>query len=207
MQSVTRRSFLAFAGSAVALTGLGAGAKLWVGDREAVRPPGGSDENAFAGACLKCDRCRSVCPEGAISLSSLEDGLVSARLPKMDYHKGYCDFCNRCVDVCPTGALRAIDPSYEKLGVAIVQQDRCVAWRTSGGCVKCIEACPYEAISLSSDHPVVDAAACNGCGICEYVCPALVLTSFSGGTRRGIVVVSQGEYERIGDTVVAGEEA
>ncbi|MFR1166695.1 MAG: 4Fe-4S binding protein [Adlercreutzia equolifaciens] len=27
-------------------------------------------------------------------------------------------------------------------------------------------------------HPVVDAAKCNGCGECERICPANVLTSF-----------------------------
>ena len=53
---------------------------------------------------------------------------------------------------------------------------------------------------------MVDPALCNGCGVCENVCPALVYRSFSGGNRRGIKVVTVARYEALGSTAVNGEE-
>ncbi|MFR1638334.1 MAG: 4Fe-4S binding protein [Eggerthellaceae bacterium] len=132
------------------------------------------------------------------------DGFLRARTPKLNFHRGSCDFCGDCQRVCPTGAIGAFDPEADKMGMAVVQKDRCVAYYQ--GCVECQKACPFEAIELDGDgHPVVDADRCNGCGVCEDVCPALVYRSFSGGTRRGIVVVSPSAYARLGKTVVEDE--
>lgn len=44
------------------------------------------------------------------------------------------------------------------------------------GCTACVVSCPAHAISMLSDeegflYPVVDAAACVGCGKCRTVCP------------------------------------
>ena len=131
-------------------------------------------------------------------------GLLQARTPVLDFHKGYCDFCGKCQTACPTGALGSFDPQRDKLGVAVVQKDRCIAYFE--GCVECEKACPYEAIALDDvGHPVIDAAKCNGCGVCENVCPALVYRSFAGGSRRGVVVVAPERYERLGRTTVEGE--
>ena len=153
---------------------------------------------------MKCDRCRSVCHTGVIGVAEVGDGFLRARTPKLNFHRGSCDFCGDCQRVCPTGAIGAFDPEADKLGVAVVQKDRCVAYYQ--GCVECQKACPFEAIALDGDgHPVVDADRCNGCGVCEDVCPALVYRSFSGGTRRGIVVVSPSAYARLGKTVVEDE--
>ena len=115
----------------------------------------------------------------------------------------YC-FDAPCQTACPTGALGSFDPQRDKLGVAVVQKDRCIAYFE--GCVECEKACPYEAIALDDvGHPVIDAAKCNGCGVCENVCPALVYRSFAGGSRRGVVVVAPERYERLGRTTVEGE--
>ncbi|MDR0842978.1 MAG: 4Fe-4S binding protein, partial [Acidobacteriota bacterium] len=79
------------------------------------------------------------------------------------------------------------DTETVRIGVAEVN-DRCVA-RNSGGCDLCGEACPYGAITFDDrKRPVVDANRCNGCGVCENVCPALVLRSYLGGKERGIVI-------------------
>ena len=100
--------------------------------------------------------------------------------------------------------MGSFDPQRDKLGVAVVQKDRCIAYFE--GCVECEKACPYEAIALDDvGHPVIDAAKCNGCGVCENVCPALVYRSFAGGSRRGVVVLAPERYERLGRTTVEGE--
>ena len=204
MTAMTRRSFVGLAAVCAVGAGVGGAGVAFAGEGELLRPPGGQDERALAAACLKCDRCRSVCPTGAVAVASVGDGFLRARTPVLDFHKGYCDFCGKCIEVCPTGALRSFDETAEKLGVAVVQKDRCVAYYQ--GCVECQKACPFEAIALDGDgHPVVDADRCNGCGVCEDVCPARVYRSFSGGTRRGIVVVSPSAYARLGKTVVEDE--
>jgi len=131
----------------------------------------------------------------------LEDGLLEARTPKIDFHEGLCDFCNRCIEVCPTGALKPFDPEMEKIGIAVVMQDYCIAWKNPNTCIKCLEPCSYDAISFENGVPLVNADNCNGCGACEYVCPAHVNRSVTGdmmrGTR-GIMVFSDSEFEKYG---------
>jgi ferredoxin-type protein NapG len=184
---LSRRSFLAATGVAAAMFGLGEAGRA-MKSPELLRPPGAQDEATFLSKCLRCDRCRSVCPTSVIGMAHVEDGILNARTPLMKFHLGYCTFCKKCVDVCPTEALLPFDVKRVKIGVAKVT-DHCIAWG-AGGCVVCHRDCPYHAIALDEHkRPVVDSAKCNGCGLCEKVCPALVLRSYIGGTVRGIEVV------------------
>lgn len=192
--ALTRRTFVGFLGAAAAASALGGGALAFAGDGSLLRPPGGQDEARFISLCVKCDRCRSVCHTGAISLATVEDGFLNARTPTVDFHRGICDFCGDCARVCAVGALAAFNEEIDKIGIAVVQQDRCLSYTQS--CEECVNACPYRAITLDAGrHPVVDAGLCNGCGVCENVCPALVYGRFAGGTRRGIVVRPASEAE------------
>lgn len=202
MSAMTRRSFVGLAAVCAVGAGVGGLGTAFAQGDELLRPPGGQDERALRSACLKCDRCRSVCPTDAISLASVEDGLVSARTPKLDFHKGYCDFCGKCIQVCPTGALRSFDETREKLGVAVVQKDRCLSYFQ--GCNACEDSCAFGAHSFSQGHPVIDGGLCNGCGQCEYECTALVYGTFAGGTRRGIVVLPPQAAAALGGTLVDG---
>jgi ferredoxin-type protein NapG len=206
MTGCTRRSFVGFCTASAVLAGFGGAVKAADGasDTDILRPPGGQFEPAMLATCLKCDRCLSICHTGVISLAKVDDGFMKARTPTMDFHKGGCDFCGDCQKVCPVGALGAFDPAHNRLGTAIVQKDRCVAY--FNGCTECREACPFNAISLDdAGHPVVDSSVCNGCGVCENICPALVYRSFAGGTRRGIVVASPSRFEKLGKTAVEDE--
>ena len=56
------------------------------------------------------------------------------------------------------------------LGNAIVSNINALFCR---GCQKCLEACPYQAISFHKDRVVceVNQALCTGCGSCAVVCP------------------------------------
>jgi len=102
---------------------------------------------------------------------------------------GYCDFCNLCIENCPTGALQAFDPTARWIGGAVVDPTYCIAFEKMGGCRKCADYCPFDAISINDDRrPVVDLARCNGCGVCENICPSASYRSFKGSTRRGINV-------------------
>jgi len=53
--------------------------------------------------------------------------------------------------------------------VAVVSRADCTA---DQGCRFCLAKCPVEALSVDfiDPYPVVDAAKCVGCGICEQVC-------------------------------------
>ena len=123
MTAMTRRSFVGLAAVCAVGAGVGGAGVAFAGEGELLRPPGGQDERALAAACLKCDRCRSACPTGAVAVASVGDGFLRARTPVLDFHKGYCDFCGKCIEVCPTGALRSFDETAEKLGVAVVQNE------------------------------------------------------------------------------------
>ena len=194
--SVTRRDFVIGSASLAALCAVGGLSSANPGSTGLVRPVGATDETAFLAGCLRCDRCRSVCPTNCIDIAHLEDGILQMRTPKMNYHLGYCDFCNKCVQVCPTDVLHAIDPQNEKLGIAVVLSDQCVAWKNPGSCSKCKEVCTYDAIHIVEGVPVVDDAKCNGCGRCVNACPALVYTSTHDRSERGIEVRTVSDYER-----------
>ena len=203
MGTMTRRSFVGLAAACAAGAAIGTAGVAFAGERELLRPPGGQDEAHLLAACIKCDRCRRACPTGAVAVASVADGFVQARTPLLDFHKGYCDFCDACIAVCPTGALRPFDEATEKLGVAVVQKDRCLSY--GQGCTVCEESCAFDALTFADGHPVVDGQRCNGCGQCEFECTALVYGTFAGGTRRGIVVVPPEMAASLGRTVVEDE--
>lgn len=185
---ISRRTFLYGVGGIVGLCAVG-GAAEGLGEKELLRPPGGQDEDSFLAQCLRCDKCRSICPENCVWPAALEDGLISYRTPRLNFHRGYCTFCDLCIEVCPTKAFSAFDPAAQRIGAAQIDRDECIAYR-SAGCRVCVDACPYEAVTLdSANRPVVDETKCNGCGKCEYECPSASLGSYSGSGLRGINVV------------------
>ena len=183
-----RRDLCAAAAGTAALFLLGAAGRASSAQRP-VRPPGGQNEAEFLARCIRCDRCRSICPTSAIGVGTIAGGLVQMRTPVMVFLSGDCDFCRKCVEVCPTGALQDFDPDTAKIGTAELT-DSCIALRT-GGCTKCYEMCPYDAISLSDTMaPVIDAGRCNGCGTCVKVCPANVFQAFRGEAVRGVRIAA-----------------
>lgn len=190
----TRREFVVGAAGALGLVALGGAGAALATEGELLRPPGGQDEDSFFALCSRCYRCRSVCPEDIVVTATIEDGLLQARTPKLDFHRGCCTFCNKCIDVCPSGALAAFDPDVDCIGVAKIDANECLAF-TQRGCDKCVTACEYGAITLDERGcPVVDEAACNGCGLCEYACPSATFGSYGGAKTRGVNVVRGGRH-------------
>ena len=195
---LTRRSAIIGGISFAALCGLGA---MKLTPHEAlVRPPGGQDQSELLAACIRCSKCIEACPRHAIKLAHVEDGILSARTPQMDFYRNYCDFCVEenggvplCAGACPTGALSPAKASAADLvlGKAEITYDWCLAYRDSK-CHVCYDACPYEAMALDDYHrPYVIADRCNGCGACEAACVSLTNGSRAAApdaTARAITV-------------------
>jgi ferredoxin-type protein NapG len=206
-KGLPRRAFISGAVGAGVLIALGGIAKVAVAQEPLLRPPGGQNEAAFIGNCIKCDRCRSACPNNAIGVSNIADGLLDARSPKMDFRKGYCDFCANagggsseqgdtgllCELNCPTGALGLFNHNTQRIGLAVVDPEQCIAFARLGGCKVCVEKCLYQAITFDTAmRPVVHTDLCNGCGYCEYICPSGSYRSFTGSVNRGINIEPAG---------------
>ena len=104
---------------------------------------------------------------------------------------GYCDFaCTACGRICPSGAIPKLDletKRTQRIGLAVIDRERCLPWSQDQVCVVCQEVCPLtdKAVALTGARmvtdaqgvqnrlafPVVKADRCIGCGICEYNCP------------------------------------
>jgi NAD-dependent dihydropyrimidine dehydrogenase PreA subunit len=103
---------------------------------------------------------------------------------------GYCDYsCNACGTACPTRAIPEL-PLEEKrvavIGVAHIDEERCIPYAEGRDCIVCEEMCPVpkkavvleEKEVVTSDgtttlvrQPKVVEKHCTGCGICEHQCP------------------------------------
>lgn len=212
---LSRRDFIAGSAGAVVMLGLGGAAVLTPTDSQILRPPGGQDEDRFIGTCIRCDRCRSSCPRNAIEVTGIEAGLINMRTARLDYRSGritsgfealhsyedpyegllaaegggFCDFCGLCIKNCPTGSLQDFDPETQWIGEAVVVPDLCIAFEKIGGCRKCVDYCPFGAIVLDElKCPVVLPEKCNGCGVCENICPTSSFRTLNGLSERGINV-------------------
>jgi len=159
-----------------------------------IRPPG-STEASLNNQCIRCGECVRVCPTGAIQPSQ-KDSPSKLWTPVLETRRGYCDYsCNSCGAICPTGAIASLPLETKRktvIGLAKIDQTRCITWAEERDCIVCEEMCPIpdKAIRLGGGgggggsgrggrgggsgqgrHPQVIAELCTGCGICEQQCP------------------------------------
>jgi len=75
--------------------------------------------------------------------------------------------CNCCRCCC--GGIQGMNAGAPMLAasgyVAELKPDLC------GQCGTCVEACPFQALSMSDSRPELDWDKCLGCGVCEVKCP------------------------------------
>jgi MauM/NapG family ferredoxin protein len=136
-----------------------------------LRPPGALPEAEFLAACLRYGQCAQVCPQQAIQIGRGDKGLTIGT-PYIEPRSSACDLCLDCSKVCTSKALRTVEKEKVKMGTAVINQDRCLAWQ-GDECKVCYASCPFynRAITLAEHKkPVVNPDVCVGCGICEHVC-------------------------------------
>lgn len=155
-----------------------------------LRPPGVSDDAGFRKKCARCGECMKVCSRNALYPAHLQAGLYDLYTPMLVPRMGYCEYnCNLCGQICPTGAIPYMSLAEKQkaiIGRAVIDRNLCLPYAKGTTCLVCEEHCPIpeKAIkmestmqsddpdrALSLGRPIVDEKLCNGCGICEYVCP------------------------------------
>jgi MauM/NapG family ferredoxin protein len=155
-----------------------------------LRPPGVRDEREFLGKCVRCGECMKVCLKGALYPAVFQAGLEGLYTPQVIPRLGYCEYnCTLCGQVCPTGAIPDL-PQEEKrrqvIGKAVLDRSHCLPLARQINCIVCEEHCPIpekairsravraenpEGKTVQLQLPYVVEELCNGCGICENVCP------------------------------------
>ena len=148
-----------------------------------IRPPGSIPEPDFLNTCIHCGKCMKVCPTNGLQPCTMEAGVNGLWTPRLAARIGGCEKnCNMCGQICPTSAIRKLpleEKTYAKMGTAVIDRSRCIAWEQDKVCLICDEACPYNAISSLNEtirgttllRPFVDERICTGCGLCEARCP------------------------------------
>jgi len=155
-----------------------------------IRPPGATLTD-FTTLCMRCGECVRVCPTQGLQPSLLEGGLQNILTPRLVPRLGQCSFtCSACIEVCPTGAIPPItleEKQHTAIGLASIDQDRCLAWGYDTICSVCEEICPLAEKAIRQEErevkdldgntftiklPYVLRELCIGCGACEYHCPA-----------------------------------
>jgi ferredoxin-type protein NapG len=138
-----------------------------------LRPPGAlQPDAAFLERCSGCGECVPACPIGAIFMDEHDDG---ALYPAIQPSRRPCSLCDGlpCIPACPDQAL--VDPgggAAVRIGIAKVDPRLCVTFKGER-CEICYKVCPFpdRAIMMIGTRPLVQSAACTGCGLCEFACP------------------------------------
>jgi len=155
-----------------------------------LRPPGVRDDAEFLKKCVRCGECMKVCLTSALYPAFFQGGIEGLYTPLLIPRLGYCEYnCTLCGQVCPTGAIPELPPERKKLeviGKAVFAKDHCIPFAKRMDCIVCEEHCPIPQKAIRSETktmtafsgaqvkvrlPYVVDELCNGCGICENVCP------------------------------------
>ncbi len=201
---LSRRTLIAASVGGAIMAPLSAAAPLTASYRnDLIRPPGAVAEDEFLRRCIRCGECMKVCIGSALHPDILRGGAFSLWSPVLVARLGYCELdCTLCGQVCPTGAIRLLkveEKRKTKIGLAVIDKNRCLPFARGEECLVCEEHCPTGKKAIQFDRrkvllgsepkellqPRVLTELCIGCGICETRCPV------SGASA--IIIISEGE--------------
>lgn len=173
-----------------------------------LRPPGVRSEEDFLKKCVRCGECMKVCLKNALYPATYQAGLEGVYTPLVIPRLGYCEYnCTLCGQVCPTGAIPSLPVALKRrevIGKAVFDKNHCLPFARKIDCIVCEEHCPIPEKAIRSrdvqvmgldgllrtvKEPYLVEEICNGCGICENVCPL--------ETKAGIEVFSVKSREPI----------
>lgn len=165
---VSRRNFLKLgSGAAVAVAVGGVLAKIVPGRKGVVAVPASEGyllvDTKKCQGCATCMLACSLVHEGKenLSLSRIQMTQNPFAGTPGDLTLTQCRQCvdPACVEACPTGALGADEING---GIRMVNQSKCI------GCMRCIEACPYEPARLQWNPEAKQAQKCDLCADTPY---------------------------------------
>lgn len=146
--------------------------------RHYLRPPGVISEKDLKARCIACGQCAAVCNYACIVMSP--DLLFGPDTPKVFHRKSPCFLCMKCGEICPTGALRNVPMQGAGMGLAFLDEAKCVDYQEQNAimCWTCYERCPLKGEAITLQHGYIPAITdeCVGCGVCEYVCPTKAIS-------------------------------
>ena len=131
-----------------------------------------------------------VCLKNALYPASYQAGLEGIYTPLVIPKLGYCEYnCTLCGQVCPTGAIPSLPVETKRrevIGKGVFDKNHCLPFARKIDCIVCEEHCPIPEKAIRSrdvqvmgldgrlktvKEPYLVEEICNGCGICENVCP------------------------------------
>ncbi len=180
-----------------------------------LRPPGVRDEDDFLKKCVRCGECMKVCLKNALYPAAWQGGLDGIYTPLVIPRLGYCEYnCTLCGQVCPTGAIPNLSVALkqrEVIGKAVFDRNHCLPFASRIDCIVCEEHCPIpdkairsrevrvmglDGVMKTVKEPYIVEDICNGCGICEHVCPVETragIRIFAVKNRKPIVEAPSGK--------------
>ncbi|MHC1697212.1 MAG: 4Fe-4S binding protein [Geobacteraceae bacterium] len=179
-----------------------------------LRPPGVRDEDVFLKKCVRCGECMKVCLRNALYPAVFQAGAEGLYTPVVIPRLGYCEYnCTLCGQVCPTGAIPDLPPEEKRrevIGKAVLDRNHCLPLAKGINCIVCEEHCPIPRKAIRAEAvPALDASGrpftlrkpyvvedlCNGCGICENVCPLEEKSGIEVFAVKNRAPLSAGDYE------------
>jgi ferredoxin len=181
------------------------------------------DEVEFLKKCVRCGECMKVCLKNALYPATLQAGLEGVYTPMIIPRLGYCEYnCTLCGQVCPTGAIPELTSDRKKrevIGKAVLDKNRCIPFARKINCIVCEEHCPISQKAIRSEEvvetdskgnrislkkPYVVEELCNGCGICEYVCPVEGQSAIRITNVKDKTPLEEGNFTGRGNSIYPG---